>query len=89
MLRIGPSNVPKSVRVVDAESYAIAPNGRRYRIETEPHRPGAGAYVEDRVDLLDRKGRRGNVFVGHGRWEFVFVLETPGGRDAPQLAVDS
>ncbi|CAA9400256.1 MAG: hypothetical protein AVDCRST_MAG64-1664, partial [uncultured Phycisphaerae bacterium] len=88
LLQIGPSNVHKTVRVVDAESYAIAPNGKRYGIATEPHRydledpDDRAPYVRDRVYLVDDKGRRSKRNWADGWWEFVFVLDTPHGRDS-------
>jgi hypothetical protein len=94
LLQVGPSNVPKSVTVLEAESYAIAPNGTRYGIATEPHKYDLDntddrvPYVRDRVYLVRANGRRTKRLWGDGRWEFVFVLQTPYGRDARQFTVD-
>lgn len=88
LLQIGPSNVPKAFEVVDAESYAVAPDGKRFGISTEPHgydlRPDKDPrvpYVRDRVYLVGANGRRFNRNWGNGLWKFHFVLDGPAGRD--------
>ena len=37
LLQIGSSNQPKTTSIVDAESFAIGPRGKRYSVESEPH----------------------------------------------------
>ena len=90
-LLIGPSNVPQSVTVVDAESHAVAPNGKRYGIETEPERrrqPDSPPNAGDRVYLVGPNGRRTSREWANGRWEFFFTLDTPDGRDTRHFTVD-
>lgn len=88
LLQIGPSNVPKASNIVDSESYAIAPDGKRFGISTELHdydlRPEKDPrvpYVRDRVYLVDAKGKRVNRNWSDGLWKFHFVLDAPAGRD--------
>lgn len=93
LLQIGPSNVPKSVSIVDPESYAIAPNGKRYGILTTPDPDDlktegpAGRYVYDRVYLIDSRGRRINREWANGRWRFVFAIRTPNGPERREFDV--
>ncbi len=86
LLAIAPTNAPKVVKIIDAESYAIDPNGVRRGIATEPHdydlRPeNEGFYVRDRVYLIDAKGKRLKSNWKDGPWKFHFVMDTPTGRD--------
>ena len=85
LLQIGPSNVHKTVAVIDAESYAIGPDGERYGVVSKPHPydvsdPDPRApYVRDRIYLLTERGRRLWSW-RDGDWRFVFALQTPHGR---------
>ena len=88
LLQVGPSNVPKAFDVVDAESYAVAPDGKRFGIATEPHGYDLRAdkdplvpYVRDRVYLVDANGKRFKRNWADGLWTFHFVLDAPAGRD--------
>ena len=98
LLQIGPSNVLKTIKIIDAESYAIAPGGTRYGIVTKPHDYDLKsdddlpvmnylrvAYVRDRVYLVDTKGRRVGRSWTNGPWQFHFVMDTPHGRDTREF----
>ena len=93
LVQFGPSNVAKDFVIVDAESYAIAPNGVRYGIVTEPHDydvespDPAVPYVRDRVYLVDARGRRIRRAWDDGEWKLHFVLEKPAGREHREFEV--
>ena len=90
-LKLGGSNAPRTATVVDAESYAIAPNGTRYGIQTVPERrrnPDSPLNVGDRVYLVRPNGRRTTREWADGYWEFYFTLDTPYGRDFRHLTVE-
>lgn len=87
LLMIGPSNRPKTVSIVDVESFAIGPRGERYVVESEPHpydlredRDSRVLYVRDRIYLVNARGKR-LKHLRNGEWQFTFVLNTPEGRD--------
>lgn len=101
LLQVGPSNVVKAVAVVDAESCAVGPGGERYGVESEPHPPDLDQtphpypgeyadvptpYVRDRIYLANAKGRRIRSW-RDGKWTFVFVLDTPRGRETREFAM--
>lgn len=91
LLQVGPSNVVKTVAIVDAESYAVGPRGERYGVESEPH-PHMGRndarvpYVPDCIFLTNAKGRRIRGW-RDGKWTFVFALDTPRGRETREFAM--
>ena len=85
LLKIGPSNIAKTVSLVDAESFAVGPRGKRYSIKSEPHpydleKPGSRSpYVRDRIYLIDKNGKKISNW-RNGQWQFTFVLDTPQGQ---------
>ena len=88
LLQIGPSNIPKAFKIVDSESHAVSPDGKRVGISTEPHdydlRPDkdpSAPYVRDRVYLVAADGKRVTRKWEDGLWEFHFVLDAPSGRE--------
>jgi hypothetical protein len=98
LLQIGPSSAPKSIRVLDGESYAIGPEGTRFGILSEPHpydlRPDRDPlvpYVRDRIYLVDGDGERTTRNWTDGLWRFHFVIATASGREVRdfQLEVSS
>lgn len=94
LLQIGPSNTPKRITVIDARSYAIAPNGSRFRIRTEPHafdietKFPKTPYVRDRVYLLDSEGRKITRALKNGNWKFHFTLRTAKGVETRDFDAD-
>jgi hypothetical protein len=88
LLQIGPSNQPKTISIVDAESFAIGPRGKRYGVESEPHpydlredKDPRVPYVRDRIYLIDAKGKRLGRW-RNGGWQFTFVFDAPDGRES-------
>ena len=85
LLQIGPSSAPNRITVIDSQSYAIAPNGSRFRIRTEPHpydietKSFKVPYIRDRVYVLDSAGRRITKPLKNGQWKFHFTFLTPQG----------
>jgi hypothetical protein len=95
ILQIGPSNAPKAFTIIDGESSAVAPDGERYGIATEPHeydlrgdRDARVVYVRDRVYLVDGRGQRITRDWKDGRWEFQFALEDAKGRHSKAMTLE-
>lgn len=88
LLQVGPPSVPKNFTIVDDESYAIAPDGKRFGISTEPHDYDLRSdnisrmpNVRDCVYLIDADGKRIDSNWKDGLWKFHFVINSPTGRD--------
>lgn len=84
LLQIGASSKPKEIKLVEQESYAISPDGVRYRIQTEEHPfdiEQGYPYIRDRVYLIDKTGTRVSKDWKNGKWEFHFVIQGPKGRE--------
>ena len=95
LLQIGPSTVPKTFKIVDAESSAVAPDGTRYGISTKPHdydlRPDKDAgvpYVRGRVYLVDASAARMTRSWQDGSWQFHFVRDGARGREVRDFTLD-
>ncbi|MGA7725574.1 MAG: hypothetical protein WCA95_09830 [Opitutaceae bacterium] len=77
---IGPSNVGNAVKIVDAKSYALGPNGVRYGVHSERHQfdiEQKYVFVRDEIHFLDAKGAQ----VSHlstGVWQFSFTFVRDG-----------
>ena len=88
LLQIGPSNTPKAYTIVDAESHAVSPDGKRLGISTEPHdydlrsdKDARVPYVRDCVYLVAADGKRDKRKWKDGLWRFHFMLDAPSGRE--------
>lgn len=80
LLWIGTGNAKNTITVIDAKSYALGPNGVKYRVHSEPHLFDVQqkyAYVRDEIHFLDANG--GQVSrLGSGDWQFSFTFVKDG-----------
>jgi len=72
---VGPGKV-NTIRVIDAQSYALSSKGVRYGVHSQPHLFDIDqkyAYVRNEIHFLNAKG--GPVSrLENGEWRFVFVF---------------